>query len=308
MARIVRFRFITGDLMARGLSLFVTLVLLLVCGCDRQSGQLFSVMSYNVHQYALMDRDEDGVANDPKPADERVAVVELIASERPDVLFLQEMGDEITFDKFRRALRDAGVEYAYSELLRRGNIEANLALLSRFPIVSVQHRTNDWYSIGEAKVKVARGFLDVELQVSPTYRFRLLGAHLKSKVYSPLGQTEMRRNEARLLNKAVRQVMEENPDVKLLVAGDMNDHHRSAPLREVKGRRGGTLIDLRPADSGGDVWTYYQEGEDRYSRFDYLLVNEALHKDVVKAYVVRDPLTYQASDHRPVVVQFRIGR
>ncbi|HKL21263.1 MAG TPA: hypothetical protein VJ904_05620, partial [Tichowtungia sp.] len=43
--------------------------------------------------------------------------------------------------------------------------------------------------------------MDVTIQVTPEYRFRLINAHLKSKVYSPLGQTEMRRNEARLLTK-----------------------------------------------------------------------------------------------------------
>lgn len=287
-------------------ALLVLPMVLLVFGCDRPAGRTFSVMSYNVHQYGLMDRDNDG-EDDPKPVAEQNAVVQLIARENPDVLFVQEMGDEITFDQFRRALRDAGVDYAYSELLRRGSIEANLALLSRFPIVSAQHHTNEWYSIGEAKVHVARGFLDVELQVTPTYRFRLLGAHLKSKVFSPLGQTEMRRNEARLLNKTVREIFDENPHVKLLVAGDMNDHHRSAPLREIKGRRGGELIDLRPADPEGDVWTCYQDATDSYSRFDYLFVNKSLQKDVLEARVVRDRLTYEASDHRPVIAVFQVN-
>jgi len=283
-------------------------ILLLLSGCDRSSEpDTFSVMTYNLHQYALMDRDGGGEADDPKPEVEQKAVVALIAKERPDVLVVQEMGDEIIFGQFREALRAAGLNLPCAELLRRGQIEANLAVLSRFPIVSVQHHTNDWYSIGPAKVPVARGFLDVTIQVNPQYQFRLLGAHLKSKVHSPLGQTEMRRNEARLLNKNVRAILKENPGVNLLVVGDMNDDYQSAPLREVAGRRGGELADLRPVDSVGDAWTCFRDYVDEYSRLDYLFVSEGMLPEVVKKQtrVVRDPLTSRASDHRPVIGVFR---
>jgi len=283
--------------------------LLLLVGCSKlPETDSFSVMSYNVKQYAFMDRDGGGQDDDPKPQAERDAVVKLIVAARPDVLALQEMGDEIIFSRFRQALRDAGLNYPYAELLQRGKIEVNLAVLSRFPIVSVQHRTNDWYSIGPAKVQVARGFMDIDIQVNPAYRFRLMNAHLKSKVYSSLGQTEMRRNEARLLNKAVRNILEESPDINLLVVGDMNDHYASAPLREVAGRRGGELMDLRPVDSAGDAWTHFQASTDSHSRFDYLFVSEGMKSEVIeeRTRVVRDPLTYTASDHRPIIGVFRV--
>ena len=285
-----------------------TCLLSIMAGCGNPpESDTFSVMTYNLQQYTLMDRDGDGESDDPKPQDERDAVTVLIAKQGPDVLFVQEMGDEMVFAQFRRALQDAGLSYPYAELLQRGRIEVNLAVLSRYPIVSVQHRTNDWYSISSAKVPVTRGFLDVEIQVTPSYRFRLLGAHLKSKVYSPLGQTEMRRNEARLLNKAVRAILKENPDINLLVAGDMNDDYASAPMREVKGRRGGELTDLRPVDDVGDAWTCFRAATDGHRRLDYLLVSEGMKPEVVeeRTRVVRDPLTYIASDHRPVIGVFR---
>lgn len=283
--------------------------LLLLSGCGRQPApkETFSVMTYNLHQYALMDRDGGGELDDLKPENERRAVIRLIVKEQPDVLSVQEMGDAMVFAQFRDGLRAAGLDYPYAELLERGRREINLAVLSRFPIVSVQNHINDWYSIGEAKVAVARGFLDVEIQVNPRYRFRLLTAHLKSKVYSPLGQTEMRRNEARLLNKAVRGILEENPEINLLVAGDLNDDYNSAPLREVSGRRGGEMTDLRPVDSSGDVWTCFQPATDSFSRFDYFFVSEGMLPEVVRerTCVVHDPLTYEASDHRPVIAVFR---
>lgn len=286
-------------------------VLLLVClvlpfGCWAQTNT-FSVMTYNLHQYALMDRDGGGELNDPKPEKERKAAIALIAKERPDVLAVQEMGGSATFATFRNDLRAAGLDYPYGELLERGRMEINLAVLSRFPFAAVQHRTNDWYSIGEAKMPVLRGFIDVDIQVNPTYRFRLLTAHLKSKVYHALGQTEMRRNEARLLNKAVREILNKNPSINLLVAGDFNDDYNSAPVREVCGLRGGEMTDLRPADSVGDVWTYFYPAVDGYSRFDYFFASEGMLKDLVQGQtrVIRDPLTREVSDHRPVVAVFR---
>lgn len=267
----------------------------------------FSVMTYNLHQYALTDRDDGGEPDNPKPENARRAAVRLIAKEHPDVLAVQEMGGAAVFAQFQDDLRTAGLNYPYAELLEHGRREINLAVLSRFPIVSVQSHTNDWYSIGEAKVPVARGFLDVDIQVNPKYRFRLLAAHLKSKVYNPLGQTEMRRNEARLLNKIIRGILDESPRINLLVAGDFNDDYNSAPLREVSGKRGGAMTDLRPADSVGDVWTYFYGAVDGYSRFDYLFVNKGMLAEVVREQtrVVRDPLTHEASDHRPVVAVFR---
>jgi len=283
------------------------LLLLSSYGGQPAQGKLFSVMTYNLRQYALMDRDGDGELDDPKPENERRAAISLIAKEHPDVLSVQEMGDATVFAQFRDDLRAAGLDYPYAERLSRGRIEINLAVLSRFPIVAVRNHTNEWYSIGEANVPVARGFLDVEFQVNPQYRFRLLTAHLKSKVYSPLGQTEMRRNEARLLNKAVRDILEKNPDTNLLVAGDLNDDYSSAPLHEVRGKRGGQMTDLRPADAAGDVWTYFYAAIDGYNRFDYFFVSDGMLPEVVREQtrVVRDPLTYEASDHRPVVAVFR---
>ncbi|HKL21264.1 MAG TPA: hypothetical protein VJ904_05625 [Tichowtungia sp.] len=105
----------------------------------------------------------------------------------------------------------------------------------------------------------------------------------------------------------MRGILDETPDINLLVAGDMNDHYASAALREVAGRRGGELTDLRPVDSAGDAWTCFHAATDSYSRFDYLFVNEGMQPEVIneRCRVVRDPLTYTASDHRPVIGVFQ---
>ncbi len=266
----------------------------------------FSVMTYNLRRYTLDDRDGDGRKNDPKPDSECRAIAQLIGKVRPDVLAIQEIGNPTQLNAFAAWLKTEGLNYPHVELLRN-DIDLNLAVLSRFPIIGSTHHTNEWYSIGKARLKVARGFLETEIEVEPDYRFRLLVAHLKSKVYSRLGQTEMRRNEARLLNKVVRSILKKDPDCRLLVVGDMNDNPNSAAFREMTGKTRKNLFDLRPAEPSGDAWTYFQKSTDMHMRIDYFLANAKMLGDVVQAKttVVRDPLTYAASDHRPVVAVFQ---
>lgn len=69
----------------------------------------FKVMTYNVKQYALMDRDGDGDSSDPKPKIERDAVIQVILDEKPDVLLIEEIGDESVFRN--SALRCASPEW-----------------------------------------------------------------------------------------------------------------------------------------------------------------------------------------------------
>ena len=282
------------------------LLLLLALLLLRSPAREFSVMTYNLERFTLADRDGDGRKDDPKPVAECRAVAQLIGKARPDILAIEEIGGPSQLSAFEGWLKTENLEYPYVEMLRN-DYNLNLAVLSKFPIVGTVRHTNEWYSIGKARLRVARGFLETTIEVEPGYRFHLLVAHLKSKVYSRLGQTEMRRNEARLLNKTVRAILKGDPGCRLLVVGDMNDNPNSAAFREMTGKRSKNLFDLRPAEPSGDAWTYYQKTTDMHMRIDYILANAPMLGDFVpeKSTVLRDPRTYVASDHRPVIAVFR---
>ena len=267
----------------------------------------FSVMTYNLRLYGDEDRDSDGQHKDSKPDDERSAVIEVLAAARPDVLAVQEMGDPNYFNSFRTELMYRGLEYPHAIYLHRERHQANLALLSRFPIKTYELCTNDQYRMGSTQLHVLRGFLDATIQVNPTYNFRIMVAHLKSKIFNQFGQTEMRRNEARLLNNHVRAALKDNPNLHLVVVGDLNDAPNSAPLHEAKGERTHCLDDLRPTDPFGDVWTCYTAALDQYERIDYILVSHALKPNVVreKTVAIRHPKALQGSDHRPLLATFK---
>lgn len=265
----------------------------------------FSVMTYNLQRFQFDDRDRDGQATEFKPDKEIRAQMAVIASVSPDVLACMEVGDSVAFQKLRESLKGAGLDYPYTEHLMRVGSHTHLALLSRFPIVARMPITNEVYSIGTNTVPVQRGFLCVDIQVNDGYRFRIVAAHLKSKRFSALGQTEMRRNEARLLNKNVRRFLAEDTNINLLVVGDLNDTQNSSAIHEAIGKPP-VLKDLRPADAFGDTWTHLFYPEDAYERIDYMLCSPGMVREVVtgKCHVVRNRLTYEASDHRPVVAVF----
>ncbi|MGD9875042.1 MAG: endonuclease/exonuclease/phosphatase family protein [Kiritimatiellia bacterium] len=269
----------------------------------------FSVMTWNLMRYYYDDRDDDGEADDLKPQEQCDAIFQVISDEQPDVIAVQEMGSPEAFAHFTNGLAAKGMKYPHTELLRRGGRqEINMAVLSRFPIVARQHHTNDTYTIGPAELPVARGFLSVDIQPAAHFRFNLMSAHLKAKVFHPLGQTEMRRNEARLLNKHVRQSLRKKPDVPILVVGDMNDTFNSAAIREVIGKETRYLFDVRPRDELGTVWTYYASGDDTYSRIDYMMVSRGMAMLLVKqkCRASGNLLCREGSDHRPLISVFRI--
>jgi len=268
--------------------------------------ETFSLMSYNIMRFSFEDRDKDGQKDNFKPEEQIAPMMELLRKNRPDVLVVQEIGDAAAFTIFTQRVAAAGLDYPFHDYVMREESTVGLAVLSRFPIVNSQPITNETYSIGKETLSVQRGFLSVHIQVNPDYRFRLMVAHLKSKLYNPIGQTEMRRNEARLLNKNVRRMLNKNPDLNLVVVGDMNDTITSAALRELIGSPP-SLIDLRPVDSVGDLWSHFWAYQESYERLDYVLVSAGMQPEVVaeQCRVVRDPLTYQASDHRPVVAVFK---
>ncbi len=293
------------------------LLFLPAAGCGRAAAPVprppaaargeISVATWNLRRYALDDRDGDGQANDPKPEAERAAVAAVLARVSPDVLAVQEIGNPAVLQEFLYRLREAGLDYPHVEYPGTGVPESRQALLSRLPVVGRRAHADDAYTIGERRVRVLRAFIDVDLETPGGYRFRVLAVHLKSKTFHPLGQTEMRRSEARLLARHVRRALADDPEARLVVLGDFNDAPDSAPLRALLEGEPPPLRDPRPADPFGDVWTYFFDGPDTYARIDYLLVSARMAEDLVaeKTRVVRDPLAAVASDHRPLAAVFR---
>lgn len=298
------------------LSLVTTVSALLLAGCGPQithgpppSPELatdeFSVVTYNLYRFGYYDRDDDGQEDDFKPEDEVDAIVEILTELRPDVLAVQELGGEAALSNLITALDEAGLDYPHTAYLEGYAPYVKNGLLSRYPFDNVTRWTNLLFTVADTEIGVSRGFLEATIRVRDDYAFTLYNTHLKSKRYHELGQTEIRRSEARLLAQLVQERLEADPEANLVVAGDLNDIFDSAPVRLLTDDAG--LIDLEPTDYVGDVWTHDWSWKDTYTRIDYLLCSPGMLPELVreKTRVVRHPLGRTASDHRPVVAVFK---
>lgn len=265
--------------------------------------------AFNLRNYLEMDRRVDGeyVEDAPKPEKEIAALVGMLKRIKPDVLGVCEIGDTADLEDFAERLERAGLPFPHRDLVRAGDSDRSLALLSRFPIVATGHQTSLTYLIDKETYPVQRGILDATVAVNENYRLRLLGLHLKSKRPVPeADQALMRRNEAHLLRKHIDRILDANPKVNLLVYGDFNDTRNEPPIKAIQGRFGAAdyLRDIQLADEQGDRWTYYWSFADQYSRFDFVFVNEALYPEInlEACRIATGPDWFTASDHRPLVI------
>jgi endonuclease/exonuclease/phosphatase family metal-dependent hydrolase len=198
-----------------------------------------------------------------------------------------------------------------------------VAVLSRFPIVSRRSATNATYLHQGRRFHVSRGFGEVEIQVNARYRFVLLNAHLKSRRASPdADESQMRLEEAQLLRARLDALLAADPGLNAVVLGDFNDTKDSPTVRAVIGRAGRRpgLVDTRPAERNGDAaaspvpyfdprhvtWTHYYGKEDTYSRIDYILLTRGMAREWVRSgtYVLALADWGVGSDHRPLVAEF----
>src|SRR6185503_10549449 len=155
----------------------------------------FRVCTYNVESYL------DRPAGDRpiKSPEARAKVQESLLTARADVVALQEMGSMAALDQLRAALRANGLNYPYWEHVTGSDTNIHLALLSRFPFATRSPHTNEAFVLYGRRYKVSRGFAEVEIQVTPRYRFTLITAHLKSqRNVGYADQAELREEEARL--------------------------------------------------------------------------------------------------------------
>jgi endonuclease/exonuclease/phosphatase family metal-dependent hydrolase len=275
----------------------------------------FRIATYNVENYLL----QPVGTRSAKSSASRKQVQQNLLSLRADVLALQEIGTTNALLELREALHREGLEYRYWEYVRGFDTNLHVAVLSRFPFTERRPHSYDTFLIHGRRFMISRGIAELKIQVGPSYSFTLLAAHLKSKrPLAVVDQAALREAEARILRQKIDRCLTEDPDVNLVVLGDLNDTPNSMPLRILRGRGRKGLIDTRPAErcasdpgstgeptSGRSVtWTYFYGAEDTYQRFDYILLSRAMAQEWLphQSYVRADPAWGEASDHRPVVV------
>ncbi len=280
--------------------------------------ETFRVATYNLENY--LDEPTYTRPRIKSPA-ARAKIRESIQALHPDVLALEEMGTTNALLELRNSLRAAGLDYRYWEHVSGFDTNIHLAVLSKFPILARRPHTNDTFLLDGRSFQVSRGFAEVDLQVSTNFAFTLIAAHLKSKRPVPdADEAEQRLGEAQILRGIIDERLHANPDLPLIVLGDMNDVKDAPSTRALMGRGKYRLVDTRPAERNGDTtpatsarmeprditWTEYFAKEDAYTRIDYILLSKAMaaHWLPGDTYVLALPNWGVGSDHRPLVAGF----
>jgi endonuclease/exonuclease/phosphatase family metal-dependent hydrolase len=157
---------------------------------------------------------------------------------------------------------------------------------------------------------MGRGILDVTVQISPEYRLRLIGLHLKSKRPVPMyDQQKFRAKEAMVVRSYLDQILAAEPGQNLLLYGDLNDTKNEFPIRQILGAPNSPagLRDLYLRDRDGLTWTHFWDNADVYSRIDYLMANKGLWPEInlARSGIGSSRYTREASDHRPIYTTIR---
>lgn len=279
--------------------------------------ETFRVATYNLNNYL----DAPAEHHRAKPDESKAKVRESILAIKPDVLAVEEMGTISALQELRGSLKAEGLDFPNWEYVCGFDTNIHTAVLSKFPFTSVRPQTNDYFLLNGKRFRVRRGFAVVDVKVNTNYSFTLIAAHLKSKVPIPTAdEAELREEEAKVLHDKIEEAFAANPNVNLIVLGDLNDYKDSKSVRAVIGRGKHKLVDTRPAERNGDdpasqprildaptvTWTHYFAKEDVYSRLDYILLSPGMAREWVtnQSYVLALPNWGQGSDHRPVVATF----
>lgn len=271
----------------------------------------FRFIAYNVENWLLMDRrvENQNLKNAPKPEAERAAAITLMVAEKPDVLGLCEIGTREDLQEVQTRLKTAGLDLPH--LLYTGGTDEvrHLGLLSKYPITSTAKPAETNFKMRGTTYGINRGILDATVTIRST-PYRFLGVHLKSKrQVEGFDQEEMRIHEAKLLRRHIDSILGNDAKARLIVYGDFNDTRPTHTIRSVTGgyTEAGYLTAIPFKDKAGTAWTHHWKPHDIYSRIDFVFVSRELRRQVdFKASHIADAPAWElASDHRPLVANFR---
>jgi endonuclease/exonuclease/phosphatase family metal-dependent hydrolase len=266
----------------RSLTLFLLLALLVIGVAQNPAARAYShppraqsvrVMTYNIHV---------GVGMDKKLDLPRIAGV--INAQHPDLVGLQEVDRGVTrtqqIDEIAELARLTKMDYAFAFNLKYQGGQYGVAILSRTPIRTTDHRL--YSNIREAE---RRGFIRAQVSVGRVF-LNFVTTHL-----------DYQYDDGRLFE--TQQLLAALQDVKepLLVVGDFNDVPSGEAYKLMR----------RHFD---DVWLGRNEGDPGFSypadkpakRIDYIFARSSDSIRTKRAWIVET----LASDHVPVVADLEI--
>lgn len=274
-----------------------------------KSGKPVRFLMHNVQNYFVEgETSRSRFVLKPKPLESREAVADVIASSGASVVGLIEIGGPLALQDLRSRLAARGLDFPYFRVLPRQGEDRALALLSVHPIVQ-DHSQETVRLYQQKRRKMLRGILDVTIRLDDGRLYRILGAHLKSRVADNAGAAaSLRKQEAYTLAQHVQHIVRSQKGLPLLVFGDWNDGPSdAAPQILLQGiSEDAALRRLSPEDSRGEEWTLYFKRGREYCVYDQIFVNPTLRERMRgQGGIIDIPAADKASDHRAIWCDLR---
>ena len=253
----------------RYILLVLTVLLLVGCGTTSQPLQL-RILTYNIHH---------GQGTDGKFDLQRIA--NIINSFEPDLVALQEVDRKTKrasgVDQAAELARLTGMNYAYGPAMEYFGGEYGEAILSRFPLITIDNHILPWGDGSEP-----RALLVVRVDGGELGQIVFAGTHLAH-------DSEVDRiAQAKKINDLLVPI----DDALVIIAGDLNAQPCSKPMNLLSDHW------LDTADQAGTPQpTFPNIKSDR--RIDYVLTKRADTWKVVKTEVIQGLI---ASDHCPLLI------
>jgi len=278
------------------------------------------VATYNVRNYLLTDRlvPIEGSTKMvwreeyPKPEPAKRALRRIIAREAPDILALQEMGNEPFLKEIQRDLEKIdGIRYPHVALMKGVDEDRHLAVLSKIPFVEVIKHDDLDYKYFDDRQVLRRGLLEIQFK-SGGKQWSLFNVHLKSKWTVRKDDPEsglMREAEARSVRDFLKKRYPPEEGYPYLLVGDFNDTPNSKPIaRILKSGKTNLAYYLYSTDKNGRIWTHFWSRGGTYSQVDYVFASMGMLQLLPEGKSTRGKIedsvdTLKASDHRMVLVE-----
>lgn len=266
------------------------------------AGKALSVATWNVQNFFdwIDDPGDDTVLSASDYTAKRQAVGVVLRTIDADVLVLQEIENERTATDLK-SQELSSLNYG-TPVVSQGNDnrQINIAVFSRYPVVSVISHKNDTFQSPNTGqyYTFARDCLEVEIDVEGA-RWVVYGIHFISQ----LGDSDDRRfAESAHVRSLVDRRLAADPDARVVVAGDVNDFPGSSPVTRLLGLGDTALIDPTLTIIDGLRYTYVFNGTPR--QFDFIFASSGTAASSATAEIFHIQAVRDASDHRAVLVRF----
>ncbi len=250
-------------------------------------------------------RDDEGTPAKPRPEMQRLA--DSIRGLNADVIAVEEVENRDYLERFVSVfLPDMGYDHV---VLFEGNDTRGIdvGLISRIAVGKVEsNRHVTFPGLDGSSRRFNRDVLEVTLLPKDAPPLEVWVVHLKSNAGGREEAEPIRIPEAQQVRRMLDEELADDPDARIIVAGDFNDTWESETIKTIVGPSEGALWSAG-SESQDPALVTYNRGEFR-TVIDFLLCSPAMARQFVKG-SYRNPqgsVESTGSDHNPISATFRM--